>query len=126
MSRYVMPGFESSALNVPLVNTHRLADRFTRFDETAHPEYVFHSDLCVPCHTGRSRINAVGQCLLHEFYWSGQMHPDLVDHARFLIATRLLHIKGSSYVVLLLDPGRHDTWSHGKPSHRLGGQSNCC
>ena len=188
MSRYVRPGFESSALNVPLVDTHPLADRFTRFDETAHSEYVVHSDseiiakivradgfgapehvhpeaqislfrrgsaatflthsivgkssrtsvapgsvAFIPHHQPHrthwqgdgellniyfspdfmlgikertsgssllrplsyrqeSTIHAVGQCLLDEFYWSGEMHPDFVDHARFLIATRLLHI----------------------------------
>ena len=39
-----------------------------------------------------STINTIGQCLLDEFYWSGQLDPEFVDHARFLIATRLLHI----------------------------------
>jgi AraC family transcriptional regulator len=39
-----------------------------------------------------STINAIGQCLSDEFYWSGELHPEFVDHARFLIATRLLHI----------------------------------
>ena len=39
-----------------------------------------------------STINTIGQCLSDEFYWSGQLHPEFVDHARFLIATRLLHI----------------------------------
>jgi len=37
-------------------------------------------------------INTIGQCLSDEFYWSGELHPEFVDHARFLIATRLLHI----------------------------------
>ena len=39
-----------------------------------------------------STINTIGQCLSDEFYWSGQLQPEFVDHARFLIATRLLHI----------------------------------
>jgi AraC family transcriptional regulator len=39
-----------------------------------------------------STINTIGRCLSDEFYWSGQLHPEFVDHARFLIATRLLHI----------------------------------
>jgi len=39
-----------------------------------------------------STINTIGQCLLDEFYWSGQLRAEFVDHARFLIATRLLHI----------------------------------
>ena len=39
-----------------------------------------------------STINTIGQCLCDEFYWSGQLHPEFVDHARFLIAKRLLHI----------------------------------
>ena len=39
-----------------------------------------------------STINTIGQCLSDEFYWSGQLHPEFVDHARFLIAKRLLHI----------------------------------
>jgi AraC family transcriptional regulator len=43
-------------------------------------------------HQQESTINAIGQCLSDEFYWSGQLHPEFVDHARFLIATRLLHV----------------------------------
>jgi AraC family transcriptional regulator len=43
-------------------------------------------------HRQESTINAIGQCLSDEFYWSGQLHPEFVDHARFLIATRLLHV----------------------------------
>ena len=39
-----------------------------------------------------STINTIGQCLSDEFYWSGELQSDFVDHARFLIATRLLHI----------------------------------
>ena len=39
-----------------------------------------------------STINTIGQCLSDEFHWSGQLQPEFVDHARFLIATRLLHI----------------------------------
>lgn len=39
-----------------------------------------------------STINTIGQCLSDEFYWSGQLQPEFVDHARFLIAKRLLHI----------------------------------
>jgi AraC family transcriptional regulator len=39
-----------------------------------------------------STINTIGQCLSDEFYWSGQLHPEFVDHARFLVATRLLHM----------------------------------
>ena len=39
-----------------------------------------------------STINTIGQCLLDEFYWSGQLSSDFVDHARFLIAARLLHM----------------------------------
>jgi AraC family transcriptional regulator len=39
-----------------------------------------------------STINTIGRCLLDEFYWSGQLQSDFVDHARFLIAARLLHI----------------------------------
>ena len=39
-----------------------------------------------------STINTIGQCLCDEFYWSGQLQPEFVDHARFLIAKRLLHI----------------------------------
>ena len=39
-----------------------------------------------------STINTIGQCLLDEFYWLGQLRAEFVDHARFLIATRLLHI----------------------------------
>ena len=39
-----------------------------------------------------STINTLGKCLLDEFYWSGQLESDFVDHARFLIAARLLHI----------------------------------
>ena len=39
-----------------------------------------------------STINTIGQCLYDEFYWSGQLRPEFVDHARFLIATRLLRI----------------------------------
>ena len=38
-----------------------------------------------------STINTIGQCLLDEFYWSGHLHPEFVDHTRFLIGTRLLH-----------------------------------
>jgi AraC-like DNA-binding protein len=37
-------------------------------------------------------INSIGQCLVDEFYWAGQLQSEFVDHARFLIATRLLHI----------------------------------
>ena len=39
-----------------------------------------------------STINTIGRCLLDEFYWSGQLQSDFVDHARFLIAARLLQI----------------------------------
>ncbi len=39
-----------------------------------------------------STIKTIGQCLADEFYWSGQLHPEFVDHARVLIATRLLHL----------------------------------
>ena len=39
-----------------------------------------------------STLTTIGRCLTDEFYWSGQLHADFVDHARFLIATRLLHI----------------------------------
>ena len=38
-------------------------------------------------------IDTIGQCLLDEFYWSGNMQAELVDHARFLVATRLLRIQ---------------------------------
>jgi AraC family transcriptional regulator len=37
-------------------------------------------------------INTIGQCLFDEFYLSGELQPEFVDHARFVIATRLLHI----------------------------------
>ncbi len=43
-------------------------------------------------HRQESTINTIGQCLADEFYWSGQLYPEFVDHARVLIATRLLHL----------------------------------
>ena len=43
-------------------------------------------------HRHEATINTIGQCILDEFYWSGQLRSDFVDHARFLIAARLLHI----------------------------------
>jgi AraC family transcriptional regulator len=71
-----------------LLHMYFSLDFMAKVTESGYPAGLLHS----LSHRQESTINAIGQCLSDEFYWSGQLHPDFVDHARFLIATRLLHM----------------------------------